>query len=173
MAADTEQPGVAPPEPVLPAPPRERMFLVVVDKTEEMRNALRFACRRAQHTDGRVGLLYYIEPADFQHWMGVEAKMREEKREEAEQILQKLASEVQSMSGDDAGPVRARGLGARHDPRGHPRGAAHRRAGARRGHLARAGRARWSRSWRASCRAGFRSQSRSCPVISQKSKSTR
>lgn len=99
MAADTEQPGVAPPEPALPAPPRERMFLVVVDKTEEMRNALRFACRRAQHTNGRVGLLYYIEPADFQHWMGVEAKMREEKREEAEQILQKLASEVQSMSG--------------------------------------------------------------------------
>ena len=78
---------------------RERMFLVVVDKTEEMRNALRFACRRAQHTNGRVGLLYYIEPADFQHWMAVEEKMRAEKREEAEQMLQALASEVQSMAG--------------------------------------------------------------------------
>jgi nucleotide-binding universal stress UspA family protein len=90
MAEPSQQPETA---------PRERMFLVVVDKTEEMKNALRFACRRAQHTNGRVGLLYYIEPADFQHWMGVEQKMREEKREEAEKILQDLASEVQSMSG--------------------------------------------------------------------------
>jgi nucleotide-binding universal stress UspA family protein len=90
MAEPSQQPETA---------PRERMFLVVVDKTEEMKNALRFACRRAQHTNGRVGLLYYIEPADFQHWMGVEEKMREEKRDEAEKILQDLASEVQSMSG--------------------------------------------------------------------------
>jgi hypothetical protein len=78
---------------------RERMFLVVVDKTEEMRSALRFACRRAQHTGGRVGLLYFMEPADFQHFMAVEEKIREEKRGEAEQILQALASEVQSISG--------------------------------------------------------------------------
>ena len=34
-----------------------RVFLVVVDETEEMRNALRYACRRAQHTNGRVALL--------------------------------------------------------------------------------------------------------------------
>jgi nucleotide-binding universal stress UspA family protein len=100
MVAEQDPQTIAPPQAPKPdVPPRERMFLVVVDKTEEMRNALRFACRRAQHTDGRVGLLYYIEPADFQHWMGVEAKMREEKRDEAEQILQALASEVQSMSG--------------------------------------------------------------------------
>jgi nucleotide-binding universal stress UspA family protein len=99
MAAEPDQQTIAATGAAEPQPARERMFLVVVDKTEEMRNALRFACRRAQHTDGRVGLLYYIEPADFQHWMGVEAKMREEKREEAEQILQALGSEVQSMSG--------------------------------------------------------------------------
>ena len=75
MTAEQEGLGAGPPPPE-PAQ-RERMFLVVVDKTEEMRNALRFACRRAQHTGGRVGLIYYIEPADFQHWKGVEEKMRE------------------------------------------------------------------------------------------------
>jgi hypothetical protein len=99
MAAEPEQPGGVPSDQTPATSARERMFLVVVDKTEEMRNALRFACRRAQHTQGRVGLLYYIEPADFQHWLGIEAKMREEKRAEAEQILQTLASDVQSMSG--------------------------------------------------------------------------
>ncbi len=76
-----------------------RIFLVVVDATEEMRNALRFACRRAHHTGGRVALLFVIEPADFQHWMAVEEKMREERREEAERVLQGLAAEVNALTG--------------------------------------------------------------------------
>ena len=58
----------------------DRVFLVVVDETEEMEVALRFACRRARHTGGRVALLYVIEPAEFQHWMAVEDLMREEAR---------------------------------------------------------------------------------------------
>lgn len=77
----------------------ERIFLVVVDATEEMRVALRFACRRAHHTGGRVALLYVMEPADFQHWMAVEEKMREERREEAENVLQDLAAEVNNLTG--------------------------------------------------------------------------
>ena len=44
---------------------RERIFLVVVDETEEMKAALRFACRRALHTGGRVALFYAIEPPEF------------------------------------------------------------------------------------------------------------
>ena len=31
----------------------ERVFLVVVDESPEMRNALRYACRRAKRTGGR------------------------------------------------------------------------------------------------------------------------
>ncbi len=77
----------------------ERIFLVVVDGSEEMSVALRFACRRAQHTGGRVALLYVMEPADFQHWMAVGEKMREEQREEAERTLQGLASEVNELIG--------------------------------------------------------------------------
>ena len=46
--------------------------------------ALRYAARRAQHTGGRVALLYVIEPSDLQQWMAVETLMREERREEAE-----------------------------------------------------------------------------------------
>jgi nucleotide-binding universal stress UspA family protein len=78
---------------------RERVFLVVVDESEEMRNALRFACRRAQHTGGRVALLYVIEPAEFQHWLGVGRVMEEEARAEAERRLQTLAAEVFARTG--------------------------------------------------------------------------
>jgi nucleotide-binding universal stress UspA family protein len=73
--------------------------LVVVDETEEMKVALRFACRRARHTGGRVALLYVIEPAEFQHWMAVEDLMREEARSEGEQLLQKLAAQVNELVG--------------------------------------------------------------------------
>ena len=77
----------------------DRVFLVVVDETEEMKVALRFACRRARHTGGRVALLYVIEPAEFQHWMAVEDLMREEARSEGEQLLQKLAARVNELVG--------------------------------------------------------------------------
>jgi nucleotide-binding universal stress UspA family protein len=77
----------------------DRVFLVVVDETEEMKVALRFACRRARNTGGRVALLFVIEPADFQHWMAVEDLMREEARTEGEQLLQRLAGQVNELVG--------------------------------------------------------------------------
>ena len=79
--------------------PKERVFLVVVDDSAEMPVALHFACRRAKTSGGRIALLYVQEPADFQHWMAVEEIMREEKREEAEELLQKLSAEVVDWSG--------------------------------------------------------------------------
>jgi nucleotide-binding universal stress UspA family protein len=77
----------------------QRIFLVVVDESEEMQVALRYAALRARHTGGRVALLYVIEPSDLQHWMAVESLMREERREEAEQLLNKLSQEVLELAG--------------------------------------------------------------------------
>ena len=77
----------------------ERIFLVVVDQTEEMETALYFACRRAYRTGGRVAMLYVIEPPEFQHWLGVERVMEEEAREDAERTLQTLAERVQVIVG--------------------------------------------------------------------------
>lgn len=76
-----------------------RTFLCVVDETEELHQALRFACRRARATNGRVALLYVIEPVEFQHWMAVGHLMEEERREQAEEMLQVVASVVQRLSG--------------------------------------------------------------------------
>jgi nucleotide-binding universal stress UspA family protein len=87
------------PGPAVPAGAGTRTFLVVVDETEEMRNALRFACRRAQHTNGRVALLLVTEPPEFQHWLGVGRVMEEEARIEAEQRVQTLAAEVFTQTG--------------------------------------------------------------------------
>ena len=82
-----------------PADTSDRVFLVVVDETEEMKVALRFACLRARRTGGRVALLYVIEPAEFQHWMAVGDLMREEARSEGEQLLQRLAGQVNELVG--------------------------------------------------------------------------
>ncbi len=77
----------------------QRVFLVVVDDTEELNVALRFAGQRARHTGGRVALFRSVEPIEFQHWMGVGELMREEAREEAEQLLEKISDQVVAMSG--------------------------------------------------------------------------
>ena len=80
-------------------PPIQRVFLVVVDESEEMHNALRYACRRAQHTSGRVALLHAIEPPELQPWLGVGRVMEEEARAAAEQRMQMLAAEVFEQTG--------------------------------------------------------------------------
>ena len=76
-----------------------RTFLCVVDETQELHQALRYACRRARSTRGRVALLYVIEPIEYQHWMAVGHLMAEERREQAEEMLQVVSSVVQKLSG--------------------------------------------------------------------------
>lgn len=80
-----------------PTPPR--VFLVVVDESEEMRNALRYACRRAQHTNGHVALLHVIEPVEFQHWLGVGRVLEDDARAQAELSMQSLATDVFAQTG--------------------------------------------------------------------------
>jgi nucleotide-binding universal stress UspA family protein len=82
-----------------PAAMPQRTFLCVVDESEELHQALRYACRRAKSTGGRVALLYVIEPVEFQHWMAVGHLMAEERREQAEEMLQVVATVVQKLSG--------------------------------------------------------------------------
>jgi nucleotide-binding universal stress UspA family protein len=76
-----------------------RVFLVVVDQSAELKLALRFAARRARATGGRVAMLYVTEPAEAE-WLGVGDIMREERRAEAEQRLQELSTQVQTLAGE-------------------------------------------------------------------------
>ena len=80
-------------------PVQGRVFLVVIDDSPELKVAIRYACRRAAKTGGRVAMVYVIQPADSQEWMGVSKLMREEARQQAEALMQKTAAEVQKLSG--------------------------------------------------------------------------
>jgi nucleotide-binding universal stress UspA family protein len=77
----------------------DRVFLVVVDQTPELRVALRYACRRAKRTGGRVALLYVVEPPEPQHWATIGDLMREEARQRAEEVVVGLADQVATMTG--------------------------------------------------------------------------
>jgi len=77
----------------------QRVFLVVVDNTEEMHVALRYACRRARHTGGRVALLHVIEPSDPQPFRQVAELILAEERAQAEELMQKMSAEVVELSG--------------------------------------------------------------------------
>ena len=76
-----------------------RVFLVVVDESEEYRVAVHYAARRAAHTGGRLALLYVIEPAEMQQWMAIEELARAERREAAEELLQRLCEEIAPIAG--------------------------------------------------------------------------
>lgn len=78
---------------------RRNKFLVVVDDTPEVKVALRYATRRARNVGSNVILLRVVAPAEFQQLAAVEEVMREEAREAAEKLLQKLAAEVQQNAG--------------------------------------------------------------------------
>ncbi|MFC4168696.1 universal stress protein [Teichococcus aestuarii] len=78
---------------------RDRVFLVVVDDSPELRIALRYACLRAKYGGGRVALLRVVEEAGTVEWAGVGAMLQEERRDEAEKLLSALAAEVQEITG--------------------------------------------------------------------------
>ena len=79
--------------------PGQVKFLVCVDRRPQSRVAVRFACRRAKNTGGRVSLLHIVETPEFQHWAAVGDVMENERREDAEQLLNDLSVEVEEWAG--------------------------------------------------------------------------
>ncbi|XDZ66147.1 universal stress protein [Alphaproteobacteria bacterium LSUCC0684] len=77
-----------------------RVFLVVVDDSEELHQALYYACRRAKRLKGKIALMHCILPAEFQHFAGVGELMREEARAEAEKLLRANSEWVQELTGE-------------------------------------------------------------------------
>ena len=80
------------------AKPEQPVFLVVVDDSEEMHQALQFACGRARSVGGRVALLYCIIPTTVSVWAGVGELMRQEAREEAEAKMAIHAAYVKELT---------------------------------------------------------------------------
>jgi nucleotide-binding universal stress UspA family protein len=76
-----------------------RIFLVIVDDSPEMPVALYYASRRAQRSGGHIALLHVIERAESHGLASVEALMRQEARQEAEKLMQRLARTVYDEAG--------------------------------------------------------------------------
>ena len=55
-----------------------RKFLTILDQTKECLNAMRFAAMRAKKVGAGVVIMAVIPPEQFNHWLGVQEKMREE-----------------------------------------------------------------------------------------------
>ena len=78
-----------------------RKFLTVIDGTPECERAVHYAGRRAKNSNGGLVLLYVIPDGDFQQWLGVEAIMRAEARDEAEASMARAAQTVRETIGID------------------------------------------------------------------------
>lgn len=86
--------------PIRPIAERVRKMIVVVDGSEEARVAFRFAAARAVHIQGgRLILFHAIQPGEFQHWVAVADRMREEAYEAATEMMDEIAERVEDYCG--------------------------------------------------------------------------
>lgn len=76
-----------------------RVYLVIIDETQEAHSALRFAARRAIDTGGAVHVLALVPRQEFSAFGGVQATIEEEARDRAEVLANSAAGELISESG--------------------------------------------------------------------------
>ena len=76
-----------------------RVYLVIIDETDEAHVALRFAARRAAKTEGAVHILALVPKQAFNAFAGVQATIEQEARDRAEVLANSAAGELMSESG--------------------------------------------------------------------------
>ena len=76
-----------------------RIYLVVMDETDEAKKALRFASRRAMRTGGFVHILALVPRQNFNAFGGVQATIEQEARERAEVLANSEAGNILAESG--------------------------------------------------------------------------
>ncbi|WP_137679240.1 universal stress protein [Aurantiacibacter suaedae] len=76
-----------------------RVYLAIVDETEESRVSLHFAARRAAKTGGLVQILALVPKQGFNAFGGVQATIEEEARDRAEVLASSAAGELMDEMG--------------------------------------------------------------------------
>lgn len=76
-----------------------RVYLVIIDESQEAHGALRFAARRAIQTGGAVHILALVPRQAFSAFGGVQATIEEEARDRAEILASSAAGELMAESG--------------------------------------------------------------------------
>ena len=82
-----------------PPPPSKGTYLVCVSDHQESETALYYACTRARFRKSRVSILHVMEPTAYQGLQSITDKMREEKMEEAEQLISNMAAAAHDGTG--------------------------------------------------------------------------
>jgi nucleotide-binding universal stress UspA family protein len=76
-----------------------RVYLVIIDETEDAQVALRFAAQRAERTGGSLHILALVPRQQFVAFGGVQATIEEEARSRAEELVQTAAGNLSRESG--------------------------------------------------------------------------
>ncbi|MFN4112320.1 MAG: universal stress protein [Sphingomonadaceae bacterium] len=76
-----------------------RVYLVILDETDEGRKALHFASRRAAASGGAVHILALVQPQSFNAFGTVQATIEQEARDRAEVLASAAAGNLFSESG--------------------------------------------------------------------------
>ena len=77
---------------------KELNFLVIIDETREMHNAIRYASLISLRVGGSVVILYTFDNIDFGHWQAVENIAEKESRDEAEERIKEYESTILTLS---------------------------------------------------------------------------
>ena len=76
-----------------------RVYLVIMDETEEAVRALRFASRRAMKTGGAVHILALVPRENFNAFGAVQATIEQEALDRAEMVASSAAGSIFAESG--------------------------------------------------------------------------
>ena len=71
-----------------------KKFLVIIDESKELGNAIYFAANRALHTEGKLSLLYVVDPAINAQWAKIENLIEQEATSEAKKICRTWSQKI-------------------------------------------------------------------------------
>ena len=72
----------------------KKKFLVIIDESKELGNAIYFAANRALHTEGKLSLLYVVDPAINAQWAKIENLIEQEATSEAKKICRTWSQKI-------------------------------------------------------------------------------
>ncbi len=75
----------------------KKKFLVVIDDSKELKNAIHFAAQRAKNTNGTLSMLYVVDHAMNAQWSKVEHLIEQEETSEAKKICRNWAQFIKEQ----------------------------------------------------------------------------
>ena len=77
-------------------------YLIVADGSEEFNRSKRYAALAAKRNNADLSILHILPKQDFQIWMDVQERMKNEQTRTAELYLQDIIKDIKTISGIDA-----------------------------------------------------------------------